>query len=140
MGNGFEGDTYGGVQPQRLRDRETEKQRDKEGEGVSQFSISRMQPSRFNCCKPSILIRTKNYFPFPLHCCCCCYCLCFVCFQFAANVLDFIDFNCCIAKTIDYNARRKREREREREQAGYLTDCREQWTKSFRTIKCVSAT
>jgi len=35
-------------------------------------------------------------------------CVCvFVYFQFAANVLNFIDFNCCIAKTIDYNAMRQ---------------------------------
>lgn len=116
------GQVVWGVQSPKERQIETGQGTDR-GYIFSQFSISRRQPSRFNCCKPSILIRTKNYFPFPFHCySSCCLCCLFVCFQFAANVLDFIDFNCCIAKTIDYNGS-ERARERGGEQAGYLTDC-----------------
>lgn len=68
MGNGFEGDTYGGAATniETEIERRIEMKRQRGGIVFSQFSISRRQPSRFNCCKPSILIRTKTIFLFLL--------------------------------------------------------------------------
>lgn len=124
----------------------------------SQFSISRRQPSRFNCCKPSILIRTnEKLFSFSfsllflllLFCCCFFFSLFVVClFSIRSKCSRFHWFQLLHCKNYRLQwvgkaeGRRERARARARGRAGvswagYLTDCWEQWLKSFRIIKCV---